>query len=116
MRKLRSNVHVHDEHGRSHVFGPDDQVPAWVAERITNPRAWQDNDPEDEPPAGTTDGASPPSGEPKTAAGPPPPKSGPGSGTDRWAEYATAHNVRVPAGASREQIWDLLTAASIPIE
>lgn len=45
MATLATNVHVTDADGVSHVFGPADEVPAWAAERITNPKAWA------EPPA-----------------------------------------------------------------
>ncbi len=38
--RLSSFVHVTDELGRSHAFGPEDEVPAWARERITNPKAW----------------------------------------------------------------------------
>lgn len=40
-RKLAGYVHVHDSEGVSHVFGPDDDVPAELAKLITNPAAWQ---------------------------------------------------------------------------
>ncbi|TLF72918.1 hypothetical protein [Nocardia cyriacigeorgica] len=40
-RKLAGYVHVHDSEGVSHVFGPEDDVPAELAKLITNPAAWQ---------------------------------------------------------------------------
>ncbi len=40
MARLATHVHVHDEHGTLHVFGPADIVPEWAIERITNPKAW----------------------------------------------------------------------------
>lgn len=36
-RKLATYVHIDGE-----VYGPDDKVPADVAKRITNPKAWAD--------------------------------------------------------------------------
>lgn len=39
--RLASYVHVHDDEGRTHQFGPDDTVPDWAAAKITNPRAWE---------------------------------------------------------------------------
>lgn len=57
-RRLAAHVHVHDEHGAAHVFGPGDDVPAWAVEAITNPAAWApDPDPgaEPEPEAGPGD-------------------------------------------------------------
>lgn len=41
MSKLAYHVHVDDEHGETHVFGPDDALPAWAAKKITNPSAWE---------------------------------------------------------------------------
>lgn len=40
MTRLASVVHLMDDTGRSFVFGPDDEVPAWAASKITNPKAW----------------------------------------------------------------------------
>ncbi len=42
MATLRTNVHVTDADGVSHVFGPADEVPEWAQALITNPKAWQD--------------------------------------------------------------------------
>jgi hypothetical protein len=46
MAKLNTFVHVHDEDGVSHAFGPDETVPDWAVERITNPDVWAEK-PED---------------------------------------------------------------------
>lgn len=40
MAALTSTVHVCDEHGIPHVFGPGDAVPSWAVSRIDNPKAW----------------------------------------------------------------------------
>ncbi|WP_328742902.1 hypothetical protein OG436_29360 [Streptomyces caniferus] len=40
MAKLATVVHVVDDKGTNHVFGPADEVPAWAASKITNPKAW----------------------------------------------------------------------------
>jgi hypothetical protein len=40
MGKLNTYVHVHDEDGVSHAFGPDDTLPEWAEELITNPDVW----------------------------------------------------------------------------
>lgn len=45
MATLATNVHVTDESGTAHVFGPADEVPEWAQALITNPKAWA------EPPA-----------------------------------------------------------------
>jgi hypothetical protein len=47
MKKLATFVHVHDDEGNSHVFGPNDTVPGWAVKKITNPGVWAD-DPEAE--------------------------------------------------------------------
>jgi len=44
--KLATFVHVLDENGQSHTFGPEDDIPKWAEKAITNPNAWE------EPPAG----------------------------------------------------------------
>lgn len=41
MATLATNVHVTDENGSAHVFGPADEVPEWAQARITNPKAWE---------------------------------------------------------------------------
>ncbi|AKZ59150.1 hypothetical protein SAM23877_6105 [Streptomyces ambofaciens ATCC 23877] len=40
MAKLRTFVHVTDDEGRPHAFGPADEVPTWAQALITNPKAW----------------------------------------------------------------------------
>lgn len=57
-RHLAAHVHVYDDQGVAHVFGPDAEVPAWAAAKITNPSAWdseelviedETSDPDDRP-------------------------------------------------------------------
>ncbi|PWR08599.1 hypothetical protein DKT68_15295 [Micromonospora acroterricola] len=121
-------MHVADEHDQTHVFGPLDAVPAWAAKKITNPKAWEGGkvpssveDPEAElarleariaelKAVQTSDG----SGASKQDG--PPPKGGAGSGAPAWQKYAAAHEVEVPADASREAIWAALDAAGVPTE
>lgn len=50
MAELNTFVHVVDEDGVSHVFGPSDSVPDWAAEKITNPDVWVE-EPDHEAPA-----------------------------------------------------------------
>ncbi|WP_009473868.1 hypothetical protein [Rhodococcus sp. JVH1] len=38
--RLSAFVHVADEDGTYHQFGPTDTVPEWAAAQITNPAAW----------------------------------------------------------------------------
>jgi len=42
-RRLRSFVHVFDERGNSHAFGPDDKVPAWAAKQMGD-HCWESSD------------------------------------------------------------------------
>lgn len=39
-KALVYTVTVVDDEGDSHSFGPDDDVPGWAAQKITNPSAW----------------------------------------------------------------------------
>lgn len=40
-RKLTSFVHLTDpSNGQTVAFGPEDEVPAWAAKMIPNPKAW----------------------------------------------------------------------------
>lgn len=39
-KQLAYHVHVLDDEGNPHVYGPDDTVPGWAAKKITNPSAW----------------------------------------------------------------------------
>ncbi|WP_159840209.1 hypothetical protein [Nocardia sp. CY41] len=48
MKKLNTFVHVHNDDGTSHVFGPNDTVPGWAVKKITNPGVWAD-EPDAEP-------------------------------------------------------------------
>lgn len=42
----------------------------------------------------------------------PPPKSGAGSGTEKWAEYAASLGIEIPADAGRDQIIELVEASA----
>ncbi len=46
----------------------------------------------------------------------PPPRSGLGSGDKAWRAYAAACDVVVPAEAKREQVWQALEAAGMPVD
>lgn len=45
-KKLRSFVHLTDERGEVHSFGPDDKVPAWAAKAMGD-HVWADDDEDD---------------------------------------------------------------------
>lgn len=104
MRKLTTFVHVADEHGSMHVFGPGDEVPGWVEKAITNPDVWEGAEQASAPadPVVTQDG--------------PPPKGGAGSGAPAWREYAARNNVEVAEDASREDVVAALDAAGVRTE
>lgn len=101
-RKLATYVHVDGQ-----VFGPDDNVPADVAEKITNPKAWAEA-PADAP---ADDG-----GTATTVSVPP--RSGKGSGVDAWTAYAATLDppVDVAEGTSRDDVIAAIEAAGHPVE
>jgi hypothetical protein len=87
MSALVSTVHVRDEKGTDHVFGPDSDVPEWAQRKITNAAAW------DEAPQFEDEDA-----------GDEPARSGRGSGLDAWTAYAKSLDIEVPADASRDDV------------
>ncbi|MEU0675474.1 hypothetical protein ABZ330_21785 [Streptomyces sp. NPDC006172] len=92
-RRLIAYVHVGGK-----PYGPDDKVPAEVAEQIGD-HAWtSDGEDGDEQQAQTGAGDS---GGTTTEA---PPRSGRGSGVEAWRTFAEQHDVDVAADASREDI------------
>ena len=48
-RRLRGYAAVRDHEGNTHSFGPDDDVPEWAAQQITNPSLWANDGDDDEP-------------------------------------------------------------------
>ncbi|MFC8182407.1 hypothetical protein ACFULT_26345 [Rhodococcus sp. NPDC057297] len=86
-------VHVADENGTAHVFGPGDSVPEWARKKITNPTVW--------------DGEST-----KVEV---PPQAGPKGGRDKWAAYAAANGVAADAEWKRDDIIEALEARGIPV-
>lgn len=133
---LRTHVHVQDQHGKRHVFGPDDDVPDWAQAKINNPKAWEvppehsAASPTPADPAGSGTGGPtapapthpvptdpvPPGPVLPGPAPTPPPLSGRGSGAEAWATYAAETGVDVPAGASRELILGQLRAAGVAVD
>ena len=96
-RQLVGTVHVQDEDGTDHAFGPDDTVPGWAAKKITNPLAWEGED--DEP------------DEPEPAKAPPG-----NAGEEKWRAYALDRGVPETdlAGLSRDQIKEKVAALDAP--
>lgn len=54
-RRLIRHVHVFDDAGLAHEFAPGQIVPAWAAERITNPKVWEGSDDEASQTTGSTE-------------------------------------------------------------
>lgn len=94
MARLVRNVHLVDEQGRSHVFGPDSVVPEWARKRITNPAAWSDGSTADES---------------TTVEVEEPPRSGPGSNKAAWVAYAESRGVTITDDMGREDIIEAAT-------
>lgn len=123
-RRLVRSVHVRDDMGVPHVFGPDDDVPSWAADKISNPAAWSDDaslpsaspDRARESGPRRTETQSAPAAQAAPAADEPPPRSGPGSGTAVWRAYAARHDVRVSADADRGDIIAACEARGVPVE
>lgn len=87
--RLASYVHVADDNGQVHVFGPSAEVPEWAARKITNKRAWATAP--TLPAEDTDQGDDGSDGDGKSTAGEVParpPTSGRGSGIDAWRSYA----------------------------
>ena len=93
MAKLNTYVHVHDEDGISHAFGPDDTVPEWAEKAITNPSVWA------EAPESEEDGDDFPEGDV----------------TDKWTvnqlnAYAKSENIDLGDAKSKAEILAKLAA------
>jgi hypothetical protein len=94
MANLISTVHVRDEHGTSHVFGPSsEEVPEWAQRLITNPAAWDGDAPSFEDDEEIDEDAE---NEPA--------RSGRGSGLALWQGYAKSLDLEVPEDADRTAI------------
>lgn len=98
MGKLVSHVHVFDDRGDTHVFGPDDDVPEEFARKI-GAHAFEDGE------HPYLDDAS------DRESGAEPPRSGKGSGRKEWAAFAGEKGVEVEDGTSRDDIIALLADA-----
>jgi len=99
-------------------FLPEDTLPDWAEDRITNPKAWADY----EPPTKDTPApvAAPVVPEPAKVTddetiedSDAPPRGGPGSGRTVWQEFAEAHEVEISNSASKADIIAACEAAGI---
>jgi hypothetical protein len=76
-RKLIANVHID-----GNWYRPGEVPPADVAERITNPKAWDGDAPAPSDPVKS-----------ETQTVKQPPRKGPGSGGPAWVEFAASKGV-----------------------
>jgi hypothetical protein len=107
MAGLTRYVSLRNDAGEVVSFGPGDDVPGWARKKITNPRVWDDFDPNSEPDA-----------KPAPAGGggdEPPPLGGPNSGRDHWAAYAQG-KVDVTDDDKRDDIVKLLKDKGFRVE
>lgn len=100
--RLRHTVHVRDEQRRVHTFAPGDHVPEWAARKITNRAAWEQAPEFDEQPEPTGAGHADTSGDLPPAS----------ATKDVWLTHAADRRVEIPAGATKAQIIEAVTAAS----
>jgi hypothetical protein len=78
-------------------YGPDVDVPAEVADLITNPDVWAEGGPTE------------PKAEAPAAKVKEPPRGGPGSSADAWRSFMVAQGYEVPDDASAKDMqsaWD----------
>jgi len=92
MSSLVAFVHVHDEDGAAHVFGPGDTVPEWARTKITNPSVWD------------------------TPEVPVPAKAGAKGGRDKWAAYAESKGVVVEKDWGRDDIIEHLQSEGVAVD
>lgn len=109
-RLLRVNVGpiLNPETGRHVVLQAGTSVPAWAADLVTNPKAFDDADTavdaaEPEPTGHGADDDDAPDA---------PPRSGKGSGLAAWLDYAEKTGVEVPEGATRDDVMSAVDNAS----
>ncbi|MFI7239670.1 hypothetical protein [Streptomyces cyaneofuscatus] len=112
-RRLKTYVHVDGV-----AYGPGDQVPKKVAEKIgdhaweTVP-AWGDEHGPETVQFTDPDAAKQPGGGTPPTEVEAPPRSGKGSGIDAWREFAERQDLEVPAEASRDDIIAACEAAGL---
>lgn len=102
MARLCGYVHVHRRAADGSVaetvaFGPDDDLPDWAADEITNPAAWEG-------------GVLP---EPAEAESKVPTRR---QGAKVWAGYAKDNGVDVAEDAERDVIIAALEKAGVPVQ
>lgn len=125
--KSEFSVHLSDPTGKVVCIEPGAEIPPWAKKLITNPvvlngdgaeaAAADDESDDDELADDESDEEGDENdGEDDDEDGDgPPPKVGPGSGTDRWAAYAAEHDVDVE-GLNKTGIIAALSEAGVPVE
>lgn len=101
-RRLRTFVHVDGT-----PYGPDDEVPAEVAEKIGD-HAWEDDSDQDGDEPAEVGFEDPAARQSTAGSGEAPPRSGRGSGVEAWRAFLADNEIAADADASRE---DLIAAA-----
>jgi hypothetical protein len=113
--RLAANIAARNpETGVVETFLAGETVPAWAAERITNPDVWAREGSDVGEVDADLDQAEDDTGTdtaPGVAADDEPPRTGKGSGKDHWAEYAQRIGVDVDQDASKADIIAAVDAA-----
>lgn len=112
MRRLRAYVHVHHS-GRTSVFGPNDEVPDWAAELISNPKAWADESAEVETTPAPETAPVVVEDQESGSDDEVPPRGGPGSSRTAWESFAETHQVAVTRDMNKAEIIAACEAAGI---
>ena len=122
-RRLARHVHVRNESGVFHVFGPDDDVPSWAEDKISNPAAWADGaslpsapsaPARPDPAPRRTEVQTTPEAQAAEQSGPPP-QAGRGSSTSAWRAYAERHGVQVAPDADHADIITAVRDKGVPV-
>lgn len=94
---LVSTVHVFDDRGEAHIFGPDNDVPQWATSKM-GAHCF-------------TDGVHPGEPAPERQAGQEPPRAGRGASREAWHAYASEIGVTVDPSAPRDEVIAAVDAA-----
>lgn len=117
-------VHITDEAGRTHAFGPGDPIPDWtrrhIGDHVIYRGGFSENDESPEAVAAMAQALEAPNlvtrrpmdeddGMGVVVPPEPPPTSGPGSGQQAWFAYAQAVGETEPTSSwTRQDLMDLL--------
>lgn len=109
-RQLNTYVHVRRPDGSAAVFGPEDTVPDWARQAITNDSVWATEAPavQDEALIETPVDGDEVEDVPPIEA---PPRGGPGSGRAEWETFASSIGLDVDDDMSRDDIIDAIEAS-----